>query len=77
MGLGAEARWLGELLFFAMPVSVFLVNLAILILAHERDWRPKWLAWVAFLVAMAIPGSVLMAGAASLQFFCCSFLGFV
>jgi len=66
MGL---ARRLGGLLFLAMPLAVFVANLTILILAQERRWRPRWLAWVAFSVPAAILASVLMAFAASLQCF--------
>ncbi len=69
MGLGAEIRQFGQLLFLGLPLAIFIANLTILILAQERRWRPRWLAWIAFSVPAAILASVLMVFAASLQHF--------
>ena len=57
--------WAGWLIW-PVPWGVFVVNLTILSLAQERQWRPKWLAWFAFFVPMAISGSVLVAFTVSL-----------
>jgi len=68
IGLGHDTCFvLAGLLIWPVPWGVFVVNLIILSLAQERDWRPKWLAWVAFLVPTAISGSVLVAFTASLR----------
>jgi len=69
MGFGPEARQLGGSLFLVMPLAVFVANLTILIIAQERRWRPRWLAWVAFLVPAVMLGSVLTAFAIPLMLF--------
>jgi hypothetical protein len=60
---------LGELLVGPAQLAIFVANLTILIIAQERQWRPRWLAWVAFLVPAAMLASMLMAFAASLMIF--------
>lgn len=60
MGLPEVSSALGILLLLAMPPAVFVANLTILIIAHKRRWRPRWLAWVAFSVPAAMWASLLM-----------------
>jgi hypothetical protein len=70
MDLGPGPRSaLAELFIWPIPLTILVTNLTILIIAQERQWRPRWLAWVAFSVPAALLASMLMAAAASLQYF--------
>ena len=68
--LGSETRSvLGNLLVWPVPLAILVANLTILIVSQERHWHPRWLAWIAFAFPAALVASLLVAVAASLQFF--------